>query len=204
MRVPYVLFETNTGRYGLDAYFSMRVDAVERRATLIRRADDLRRVEERPSTALLDGESVGEYLRSLFLTLYELSGERFNERMGHMRRWNVWRMIGIPTGHWRHLRKDDELARRNREALLALEIMRKVLGVKHPGDLEKAPVRPLGYALLEVEFRDGKASDPVYRELLRIDAGAGMALPWLEIKTGKGITPPRRASRPRNDPSQPR
>ncbi len=130
LRVPYVLFETATGRYGLDAYFSLRVEKPERRATLIRKAEGLQLIGgEKPVTALLNIESLGEYLNSLFLTLCELSGESFNERTKHMRRWNLWRLLGIPTGgHQRHVDRDEELAERNREALLALAIMRKVLG----------------------------------------------------------------------------
>lgn len=182
LRVPYVLFETATGRYGLDAYFSLRVEKPERRATLIRKAEGLQLIGEKPVTALLNTESLGEYLNSLFLTLCELSGESFNERTKHMRRWNLWRLLGIPTGHQRHVDRDEELAERNREALLALAIMRKVLGVKNQSDLERAVVRPLGYAFLELEVSGREVSDPVYRELFRVDSNAGMALQWLRLK----------------------
>ncbi|ASA78048.1 hypothetical protein [Thermococcus sp. 5-4] len=179
LRVPYVLFETKTGKYGVDAYFSLRVEKPERRATLIRKAEDLVMVKEKPMGALLEGESVVEYLTSLFVILYELSGESFNERARHMRRWNIWRLIGIPTGHQRHVDRDEELAKKNREALLALAILRKVLGVKTPVELSDTTIKPLGYAFLEFEVNGGDVGDPVYRELFRIDSNAGMALPWL-------------------------
>ncbi|MCD6372336.1 MAG: hypothetical protein J7L37_02125 [Thermococcus sp.] len=179
VRVPYVLFETRTGRYGVDAYFSLRVERPERRATLIRKAEDLLLVKEKPVGTLLECESVEEYLRSLFVTLYELSGESFNERTRHMRRWNIWRFLGIPTGHQRHLDRDEELAKKAREALLALAIMRKVLGIKSPAELENSLVRPRGYAVFELEVEGREVSDPIYRELLRIDPNAGMALQWL-------------------------
>jgi hypothetical protein len=182
LRVPYVLFETRTGMYGVDAYFSLRVEKPERRATLIRKAENLQRLEARPRGALLEEDSLRNYLTSLFVTLYDLSGERFNERTRHMRRWNIWRLIGIPTGHQRHVDRDEELARRNREALLALAILRKVLGAKTPVELEGVTIRPLGYAVLEFEVNGGEVSDPVYRELFRIDSNAGMALPWLRTK----------------------
>jgi len=182
LRVPYVLFETKTGRYGVDAYFSLRVEKPERRATLIRKAEDLVMVEEKPMGALLEGESVVEYLTSLFVILYELSGESFNERARHMRRWNIWRLIGIPTGHQRHVDRDEELAKKNREALLALAILRKVLGVKTPVELSGTTIKPLGYAFLEFEVNGGDVGDPVYRELFRIDSNAGMALPWLRTE----------------------
>ncbi|ASJ05127.1 hypothetical protein [Thermococcus barossii] len=182
LRVPYVLFETGTGEYGVDAYFSLRVEKPERRATLIRKAEDLVRTGEKPMGALLKGESVVEYLTSLFVLLYELSGESFNERTRHMRRWNIWRLIGIPTGHQRHVDRDEELAKKNREALLALAILRKVLGAKTPVELEGVTIRPLGYAFLEFDVDGGNVSDPVYRELFKIDSNAGMALPWLRTK----------------------
>ncbi|NJE60339.1 hypothetical protein [Thermococcus sp. 21S7] len=179
LRVPYVLFETRTGMYGVDAYFSLRVEKPERRATLIRKAKDLIIAEEKPRGALLECESVVGYLTSLFVTLYDLSGERFNERAHHMRRWSIWRLIGIPTGHQRHVDRDEELAKKNREALLALAIMRKVLGIKSPAELGETVVKPGGYAVLEFEVDGREVSDPVYRELLKIDSNAGMALQWL-------------------------
>ncbi|NJE29724.1 hypothetical protein E3E38_01465 [Thermococcus sp. 18S1] len=179
LRVPYVLFETRTGMYGVDAYFSLRVEKPERRATLIRKAEDLQRLEVRPQGALLEEDSLGNYLTSLFVTLYDLSGERFNERAHHMRRWNIWRIIGIPTGHQRHVDRDEELAKKNREALLALAIMRKVLGIKSPAELGETVVKPMGYAVLEFEVDGREVSDPVYRELFKIDSNAGMALQWL-------------------------
>ena len=183
LRIPYIVFETGTGEYGIDAYFSLRVEKIERRATLIRKAGDLERVSERPAGALLSPNSVKGYLTFLFLTLYDLSGEGFKKRARHMRRWNLLRMIGIPTGHQRHIDMDDELARRNREALLALAIVRKVLGIRSPTELAKVRVIPRGYAVMRLDLRDGKVSDPVYRELLKIDSNAGMALQWLIMKT---------------------
>ena len=183
LRIPYIVFETGTGEYGVDAYFSLRVEKPERRATLIRKAEDLERVSERPAGALLNPDSLEGYLTSLFLTLYDLSGERFKERTRHMRRWNLWRMIGIPTGHQRHIDRDEELARENREALLALAIVRKVLGIKFPTELGKVRVVPRGYAVMRLELSGRDISDPVYRELLKIDSNAGMAIQWLVLKT---------------------
>ncbi|ASJ07872.1 hypothetical protein A3L11_00990 [Thermococcus siculi] len=185
LRVPYIIFETRTGEYGIDAYFSLRVERPERRATLIRKAVDLERVNGKPQGVLLDLGSVEGYLTSLFLTLYDLSGERFNERTRHMRRWSIWRIIGIPTGHQRHIERDEELAKKNREALLALAIVRKVLGIKSPTELERAMVVPKGYAVLELEISGNEVGDPVYRELFKMDSNAGMALQWLKLKMDK-------------------
>ena len=182
VRVPYVVFETKTGKYGIDAYFFVRLEKVERRATLIKRADELTAVESPPPGLILTKEALEGHLLSLFLTLYELSGERFRRRAWHMRRWSLWRLIGIPTGHQRHIDIDERLAKENREAMLALAILRKVLGIKGPEEIERAFVRPIGYAFLELEVNGSEVSDPVYRELFRIDPHAGMALPWLKMK----------------------
>lgn len=75
VRIPYVLFETKTGKYGVDAYFSLRVAKLKRRATLIRKADDLEWTMDRPPVLLLDDDGVENYFGELFLALYELSGE---------------------------------------------------------------------------------------------------------------------------------
>ncbi|ASJ05878.1 hypothetical protein [Thermococcus pacificus] len=183
LRIPYIVFKTGTGEYGVDAYFSLRVEKPERRATLIRRTDALERVNAKPPGTLLDAGSVDGYLTSLFMALYDLSGERFNERAHHMRRWSLWRLIGIPTGHQRHVDRDEELAEKSREALLALAIVRKVLGVKAPTELEKVRIIPKGYAVLRLEISGETVSDPVYRELFKIDSNAGMAIQWLRLKT---------------------
>jgi hypothetical protein len=185
VEVPYLVFRTKTGEYGLDAYFSLNVERVERRATLIRKAKDLRAVTKKPPTTLLRGEEVEEYLIGLFSRLYELSGERMKERTDHMRRWNLLRLIGIPSGHQRHVEREEELARENREALLALAILRKVLGIKRPGDIEKARIEFLGYGVFELSVDGRDVSDPVYRELFKVDPIAGMALSWLRIKEEK-------------------
>ncbi|MBP1911165.1 hypothetical protein [Thermococcus stetteri] len=185
VRVPYILFRTKTGEYGLDAYFSLNVEKVERRATLIRKAEVVKPVPEKPPTAVLRGEDLEEYLFGLFSRLYELSGERMKERTNHMRRWNLLRLIGIPSGHQRHIEREEGLARENREALLALAIMRKVLGVKRPSEIEKARLEFLGYGVFELEVNGREVSDPVYRELFKVDPIAGIALSWLKIKGEK-------------------
>lgn len=76
-----------------------------------------------------------------------------------MRRWNVWRIIGIPMGHQRHIDRDEELAKENREAILALAILQKVLWAKKPKDLEWILVRLYRYAFLEVEMTGSEVGD---------------------------------------------
>lgn len=180
VRVPYVLFETKTGSYGVDAYFSLRVSKVERRAVLIKREDSLTPASKKPENALITTSNVEEYLKELFTTIHHLSHARFRKRGDHMRRWNIWRLIGIPTGHKRHVDEDERLSEESREALLALSILQRVLGVKNPSELEKSRIVPKGYAFLELRIEGGHVSDPVYEELLRIDPGVGMTLGWLK------------------------
>ncbi|ASJ03257.1 hypothetical protein A3L09_08315 [Thermococcus profundus] len=173
--IPYVLFETRTGRYGLDAYFFTRLERVEHRAVLIRKADGLTSAPEFSGGLDVAPENVSVLLKELALSLYEMSGRRFEERKKHMRRWNIFRFLGIPTGYLKHLQKDEELAKRNREALLALSIVEHVLGIKKPADLEKAEVTPLGWGIFELEM-DDEPLDSVYRELYKTDEGFRRAL----------------------------
>ncbi|WP_157626192.1 hypothetical protein [Thermococcus zilligii] len=41
VEVPYVIFETRRGKYGLDAYFFGRLERVEHSAALIRRGEEI-------------------------------------------------------------------------------------------------------------------------------------------------------------------
>ncbi|AEH24458.1 hypothetical protein [Pyrococcus yayanosii] len=172
IRVPYVLFRTASGIYGIDAYTSLRVERPERAATLIRRAEGLRPVQEKPENALLSLEEVEAFLTNLLELVKEHSGSIMKERVSKMRRWNIFRLLGIPTGHSRHIAEEERLAKENREALLALSLLENVL---------RGRVKPLGYAILELEVRGrevmvGGRRDGVYTELTKIDMRAAMAL----------------------------
>lgn len=169
--IPYVLFKTKTGEYGLDAYFFHRLEKVEHRAVLIRKAENIKPISEVQEPLEVSLKSVEPMLKDLALALYELSGKSFEERSGHMRKWNLYRFLGIPTGYFKNLKRDDELAKRSREALLALSIVEHVLGVRKPGDVEGVEITLLGWGLLEVEIVDGKPADPIYGELYNTDAG---------------------------------
>ena len=183
IEVPYILFETGTGRYGLDAYFFTRLEKVEHRAALIRKADVIKPVSKVCGNVGISPEEIEGILKGLALSLYELSGRSFEERGKHMRRWNLFRFLGIPTGHFKHLKKDEEMARRNREALLALSIVEHVLGVRKPSDLENVELRSLGWGIFELEVED-EPRDNLYRELYRADDGFRRAL-WELIHGNK-------------------
>ena len=176
LQIPYVLFKTKTGEYGLDAYFFHRLEKVEHRAVLIRKAESIKPTSKVRELLEISPKSVEQVLKGLALTLYELSGKSFKERGRHIRRWNIYRFLGIPTGYFKNLKRDDELAKRSREALLALSIVEHVLGVRKPGDVERAMIIPIGWGILEVEIVDGKPVDPVYGELYTTDSGFRRAL----------------------------
>jgi len=175
IEVPYVLFRTKSGVYGLDSYFYPALERVEHRAAL------LRKMESKPLPQVsgeyyVTPDNVKDVLRELALELYRLAGRSFDERSKHMRRWNVFRFLGIPSGYLKNLKKDEELAGRVRRVLLALSIVEHVLGIKGPSDLENLSVEPLGWALFRLKVVDGKPADPVYAQLYEDDAGFRRAL----------------------------
>ena len=175
IEVPYVLFRTKSGVYGLDSYFYPTLERVEHRAAL------LRKMESKPLPHVsgehyVTPENVKDVLRELALELYRLAGRNFNERNKHMRRWNILRFLGIPLGYFKNLKKDEELAGRVRRVLLAISIVEHVLGIKGPAELENLSVEPLGWTIFKLEVVDGKPADPVYAQLCEDDAGFRRAL----------------------------
>ncbi|WP_048149603.1 hypothetical protein [Thermococcus sp. AM4] len=184
VEVPYVLFRTRSGVYGIDGYFYPALERVEHRAAL------LRKMEPKPLPRELKGayvtpDNVREILRGLALELYELTGRSFEERSKHMRRWNILRFLGIPSGYVKNLKRDEELAGRVRRALLALSIVEHVLGIKGPSDLGDLFVEPLGWAVFRLEVVNGKPVDPLYSQLYEDDAGFRRALSEL-LKKERG------------------
>ena len=113
MEVPYVLFEVRKkgrprGTFAVDAYFIEFLSLEPRKAVLIKDASKvvLRR-EAQKAPPLLLKKPVGETLKSLYRELLRNSTEAREKRVNHMRRWNVWRILGIPTGHSRHIALDE-------------------------------------------------------------------------------------------------
>ncbi len=178
MSIPYLVFEVSGNRYLIDAYFTKIVEKKERLAVLIRPYNMSIYSKEplgRPLEPLLREDELDGLLKDAFAESFERSGERFNERLRHMRRWNLWRFLGIPTGHQRHIEKDEELAEESREAMMALTIFRKVLGVKKVEELDRISIRPMEYVYYnvlikgeEVFDREGK-KDRIYTQLMMFD-----------------------------------
>lgn len=178
MSIPYLVFEVGGNRYLIDAYFTKVVEKEERLAVLIR-PYDMSLYSKEPSgralKPLLGMDELAKRLKEAFIASYEHSGEKFDERLRHMRRWNIWRFLGIPTGHQRHIEKDEELAEESREAMMALTIFRKVLGVKKVEELDRVSIRPMEYVYYDVLLkgddvfdRYGK-KDRIYTQLMMFD-----------------------------------
>ncbi|WP_297521626.1 hypothetical protein [Thermococcus sp.] len=180
MRVPYVLFEVrkngkSTSTFALDAYFIEFLSIEPRKVVLIKD----------PSTITLGGKAegalpkllrkpVGALLKDLYETLLETSGEVREKRVSHMRRWNVWRILGIPTGHSRHVEIDEELAKVEREYSLGLALLERILGVKNGRGLDELEVVERGVLYRKLWLFNGNVTgeegpDKVYTDLLRID-----------------------------------
>ncbi|NJE54016.1 hypothetical protein [Thermococcus sp. 21S9] len=178
MEVPYVLFEVHRkgktiGTYAIDAYFVEFLALEPRKAVLIKGPGSISLSEnaEKPLPRLL-GANLERFLKDLYRELLSASQETREKRVSHMRRWNVWRILGIPTGHSRHIAVDEQLAKVERENALGLALLKKVLGVKD--DVESVEIREvkLLYRRLWLEngeVRDEKGTDKVYTNLLKID-----------------------------------
>ena len=183
VEVPYLVFEVNGKEYMIDAHFSKKLGRIERVSTLIRPMDrTLSETAEEPLPILLQKDEIEEFLKNLFLKIYERSGEKLDERLRHMRKWNILRLIGIPTGFSRHVEKEEQLAKENREAMFSLAILRKILGVKTPAELDKIKIIPKGYLYYKIELRNEEVfnekgeKDSIYTQLLKIDGGFREAL----------------------------
>ncbi|WP_297507883.1 hypothetical protein [Thermococcus sp.] len=176
MEVPLILFRTARGRFAVDAYFTEFVSLEPRKVLLIKdpSKEALSETAGRPLPVLLR-EDVGEFLRRLFLTLEESSREARDRRISHLRRWNVLRIIGIPTGHSRHIATDERLGEIERESSFGLALLKGILGVTSSGELAKVPIIGEGVAYRKLWVEDGKVKSPagedtVYTGLLRKDS----------------------------------
>jgi len=180
MEVPYVLFEVRKkgkprGTFAVDAYFIEFLSLEPRKAVLIKNASKvvLRREAQKALPPLLK-KPVGETLKSLYRELLRNSTEARKKRVNHMRRWNVWRILGIPTGHSRHIALDEELAKVERENSLGLALLGRILGVKREEELGDVEVREGEVLYRRLWLSDGQVLgeegvDRVYTNLIKID-----------------------------------
>jgi len=185
MEVPYVLFEVQrsgrkAGTYAIDAYFVEFVSLEPRKAVLIKNPRAVRLYEnaENPLPRLLR-DPVGRFLKRLYSELLSASHETREKRISHMRRWNVWRILGIPTGHGRHIAVDEHLAKVERENTLGLALLKKVLDVKD--DVESVEIREVGLSYRRLWLKNGEVvgeegADRVYTNLMKIDPAFRTAL----------------------------
>ena len=187
IEVPYLVFEVRGRRFMIDAYFSRKVEKVEHVSVLIRKFDgNPPKDAENPLPTLINEETIGEFLTTTFEKIYEVSGRTLDERLSHMRKWNVLRILGIPTGFQRQKEKDEVLAKESREALLALSLLQEVLGVKKPTELRDMKLRPVEWRYYTIELKGDEIynkkgkKDPVYTELLKRDSGFRQTLYALE------------------------
>ncbi len=178
MSIPYLVFKVNGTLYAIDAHFTKTVEKEERIAVLIRPYNALLYSDkpgERALEPLLGMDELAEFLKGAFTASYERSREKFNERVRYIRRWNILRFLGIPTGHQRHIEKDEELAEESREAMMALTIFRKVLGVKREEELDRVSIQPLRYVYYDVRLEGSEVfdrhgnKDKIYTQLMRFD-----------------------------------
>ncbi|WP_052315913.1 hypothetical protein [Thermococcus sp. PK] len=93
IEVPYIVFEVKGKRFMLDAYFSKKVEKIEHVSVLIRKFNkELPREARNPLPKLVNEENLEEFLKRTFERVYELSGRTLDERLRHMRKWNVFRI----------------------------------------------------------------------------------------------------------------
>jgi len=179
--VPYVRFEVETGGkrrgiFAMDAYFVEFLSLEPRATVLIKEPSKvpfMERVED--SLPRLFKGDIGSFLRGLYERMEATARDVRGDRVDHMRRWDLLRMIGIPTGHSRHIAEDEYLARIERENSLGLAILSKVLHVKGLDELDGVRVRELGVVYYQLGLRDGSVVDSrgkvdkVYTQLLGLD-----------------------------------
>jgi len=175
MEVPFILFRTPRGRFAIDAYFTEFVSLEPRKALLIKdpSKERLSPAARNPLPVLLRGD-VGEFLRELFLNLGETAREVRERRVSHIRRWNVLRFLGVPTGYRRHIIEDEMLADLERENSFGLALLRAILGAGNWEEAEAAEIVKESIAYREVWIEDGEVRSPagkdaVYTGLLKKD-----------------------------------
>ncbi|NJE26776.1 hypothetical protein E3E22_09160 [Thermococcus sp. MV5] len=178
IEIPYLVVDINGKLFMMDAYFSKKVEKIEHVSVLIKKFDrSLRKDPRTPLPNLIDEENVEYFIKDVFKKVYHRSGKKLDERLRHIRKWNLFRLFGIPSGFKRHKEKDEELARENRESLLALALLQKVLGIKNPQELENVEIKAIEWRYYTIEIKkDGiynekGKKDPIYTELMERDNG---------------------------------
>jgi len=175
MEVPFIVFKTPRGRFAIDAYFTEFVSLEPRKVVLIKdpEKEGLLDSASDPLPVLLK-EDVREFLIGLFTRLEEAERGLRERRISHMRRWNALRIIGIPTGHSRHIAMDERLGEAERENSFGLALLKSILGVRSSEELSRIRVTKEGIAYRVIWLEKGEVLSPVgkdavYTNLLRKD-----------------------------------
>ncbi len=180
MEVPFTVFRVmkkgkSIRRLAMDSYFIEFVSIEPRKAVLIKDPDRERFLNsaQNPLPVLLR-ENPEDLLKDTFESLEQATGEVLKKRVSHIRRWNILRMIGIPTGHSRHIDIDERLAETERENSLGLALLKGILGVKGSSDLEDIRVVTEGTVYMRLWLEGGtvmkdSGKDQVYTNLLKKD-----------------------------------
>jgi len=179
--VPYVRFEVETdgkrrGIFAMDAYF-VEFLSLEPRATVLIKDPSKAPFTENPEGSLprLFNDDIESFLKGLYERMEGTARDVRNYRVSHMRRWDFLRIIGIPSGHHRHIAEEEYLARIERENSLGLAILSKVLHVRGSDDLDRVRVRELDVVYYRLALHGGNVVDvrgkvdKVYTQLLGLD-----------------------------------
>ncbi|NJF24348.1 hypothetical protein [Thermococcus sp. Bubb.Bath] len=176
MEVPFIAFRTPEGRFVIDAYFVEFLSLGPRKTVLIKdpSRENFTDSAADPLPVLLKGD-LKNFFRELFEKLEMTSEEVLSKRVSHMRRWSFLRILGIPSGHGRHVATDEILAQVERENSLGLSILKSVLGVKSVDDFDSRRIMVEGVLYKDIRVVSGRIveidgrEDKVYTNLLKID-----------------------------------
>ena len=180
MEIPFIIFRVmkkgkSIRRLAIDSYFTEFLSIEPRKVVLIKDPEREKFLSSaRDPLPVLLQKDPDRLLKDLFEGLERSTGEVLEKRVSHIRRWNILRMIGIPSGHSRHIAIDERLAETERENSLGLALLKGVLGVKDSGELRDVKIATEGTAYLRLWLENGRVvtdsgKDSVYTSLLKKD-----------------------------------
>lgn len=180
MEIPFIIFRVmkkgkSIRRLAIDSYFTEFLSIEPRKVVLIKDPEREKFLSSaRDPLPVLLQKDPDRLLKDLFEGLERSTGEVLEKRVSHIRRWNILRMIGIPSGHSRHIAIDERLAETERENSLGLALLKGVLGVKDSGELRDVKIVTEGTAYLRLWLENGRVvtdsgKDSVYTSLLKKD-----------------------------------
>ena len=180
MEIPFIIFRVmkkgkSIRRLAIDSYFTEFLSIEPRKVVLIKdpNREKFRSSARDPLPVLLQKDP-DRLLKDLFEGLERASSDALGKRVSHIRQWNILRMIGIPSGHSRHIAIDERLAETERENSLGLALLKGVLGVKGSEELKDIEVITEGTAYMRLWLENGRVmtdsgKDSVYTGLLKKD-----------------------------------